>query len=350
MQSPAAVISSNIIGYIKLSLQPGFSLVANQLDDGNANILSEIMPSFPTNGVVAAAISGTNWITSTNIDGFWSPTDFVLSLGGGLRIFNPGDQDLAETLVGEIPEGVLKHFIPAGRSIRSSFIPRDGRITSDLDFPLVAGVKLFTIETNGIETLLAACDGIVWSPAEPNLRVAEAVIVDSPSEFIWEQEFTELRLHPLVTQQTPQHLIVHDGEPFTLSVAVATTERVRYRWQLNGDGIPAATESTYTVAAASQADAGRYWAIASIGGSYTWSELVTVEVVAAEVPALTMSSGTDGQLTLRATASPGGLLTVESTTDLRSWSTYASVTNTSGTVTLSIPASETHQMFRVTRN
>jgi hypothetical protein len=350
LQIRGAVSSSNVVGYIKLVVPPGYSLISNQLDDGRVNSISEII-SPPFDGFAAADLDGTNWITSTFSSPTWSVPDLVFAPGGGARLFNPGTQEVSLTFVGGLPAGTLKNFIPAGRSIRSSLFPDAGGITSLLRFPLVAGVKLSTINTNGDETLLASCDGSTWSPKEPFIYVAQAVIVDSPRDFIWQGNYSGSPTNnSIIISQSPQKVLVHEGESFSLSVRASANLPLRYQWQRNGDGIRSANAPDYNVASAATSDTGQYWGVVSTSNSRAWTDLASVEVVPAGIPILNIKPGSDGQLTLRATASPGGTFSFEASQDLLSWSTFAAQTNATGIVEISIPAAEAHQMFRAVRN
>ncbi len=66
----------------------------------------------------------------------------------------------------------------------------------------------------------------------------------------------ESDLLPIVTQH-PQNQSVDEGSPASFTVEAEGTT-ISYRWQKNGNYIPGATESTYTIDAAELSDAGTY--------------------------------------------------------------------------------------------
>lgn len=86
----------------------------------------------------------------------------------------------------------------------------------------------------------------------------------------------ESDIRPIFTQH-PQSLDVDEGAPAAFSVA-AEGAGLSYRWQKNGQYIPNAEQSTYTIAAAAPADAGVYRAEAVSPCGNTFSNTATLSV------------------------------------------------------------------------
>jgi hypothetical protein len=137
LAASAQVYSVNSVGYINVTLPPGFSMVGNQLIS-TANKVSDILPAPPLGTqVLSWNGSGFNVIEYADI-GFgpgWSG-DLALDVGSGVFIKNPTASDMTITFVGEVPQGADSNTtIPAGFSIRSSTVPQAGNVIQDFGFP-----------------------------------------------------------------------------------------------------------------------------------------------------------------------------------------------------------------------
>lgn len=65
-------------------------------------------------------------------------------------------------------------------------------------------------------------------------------------------------VEPIVVQQQPESEVVDIDEPVVLRVVATGHPAPRYQWRLNGDIIPGATDSTYTISAAQASSGGKY--------------------------------------------------------------------------------------------
>jgi len=147
ISSEAQVYSANIVGYVNVVL-PGngqYTLVANPLDDGNGNYLSNII-SAPLPGGVANTF-GQSKITTFGIpnpgvpnaisklaSGLWNISP-QLPPGNGFYVQNgqPGKNapDLTNTFVGNVliaPGAHVTNQIPTGFSLQGSSIPLGGNV------------------------------------------------------------------------------------------------------------------------------------------------------------------------------------------------------------------------------
>jgi len=140
--SMAQVFSENSVGYYVKSLPAGFSLVANQLNNGDNN-LNTVLPFddsfigaqiikwdnanstfFPSDDFFGSVFGG--WV-----DANFAPTTTTLDPGEGAFINMPFAADV--TFVGEVPQGDLNVAIPANFSIISQPTPQSLGVGSTPD-------------------------------------------------------------------------------------------------------------------------------------------------------------------------------------------------------------------------
>jgi hypothetical protein len=195
----AQVYSVNAVGYVNVSLAPGFNLVANQFT-ASSYAVSNILVSAPLGATVFVFVNN-NYQTSI-LDEFgsgWSNPMLQLPLGGGFFIQNPGGATTL-TMVGEVPQGTLTTSIPAGYSIRSSQVPQMGTVA---DLGLVAGggdvIFRFSATTQNYSQFVNDEFGSGWSsptgspvdPVEgPTVNVGEAFWYNAVAPLSWARTFT----------------------------------------------------------------------------------------------------------------------------------------------------------------
>jgi hypothetical protein len=199
------VFSVNAVGYVNTTLKKGFNLIANPLNAGADNTIGTLFKSLPF-GTQVYRFNGTGFDIATydDIEGkYTSATASMLTAqilpGEGLFVKNNSAGDQTVTFVGEVPQGNLSNPIPKGLSIRSSQVPQDGKITSDLGFPAKPGdqVSKFDATTQkfvGPFTFddLAGANG-AWTLAgnvnEPSVGVGESVFVRAVNAGTWTRTF-----------------------------------------------------------------------------------------------------------------------------------------------------------------
>ena len=141
--SMAQVYSVNAVGYINLTMRPGFNMVANQLNRTPNNSLNNVITGVPvesqvlkfdnaSNNYIVELFDGTGWIKPE--DG--SPGVLTANPGSGLFFFNPNTDNLTVTLVGEVPQGTgLTVPLPPNFSLISSIVPQAIALTAANGFP-----------------------------------------------------------------------------------------------------------------------------------------------------------------------------------------------------------------------
>jgi hypothetical protein len=202
-----SVFSVNVVGYINLTILPGYNLVANQLDNtangGNGiNLVltngtipdSTFMQTFNT-GIAdfdqaQTFFNGLGWV-----DGSFNPSTNTVGPGQGFFINNPGST-FTLTLVGTVLQGTNTVTVHPGYN----FISDPAPVLSDLQtngFPALADSSTFQIFTNGdYSQALSYFNGLGWvdgsfNSVDPLANVGQGfVIFNSGSLTPWARAFT----------------------------------------------------------------------------------------------------------------------------------------------------------------
>jgi hypothetical protein len=128
--SMAQVYSQNIVGYINLSMAPGFNLVANQLNASPNNSLNSVLPAaalesqvlkFANNNYSSDISDGAEWLDANTGD----PSTTTVGPGEGFFFFNPGAAAVPVTLVGEVKLGSSTVTFAPGFTLASSVVPQE---------------------------------------------------------------------------------------------------------------------------------------------------------------------------------------------------------------------------------
>src|SRR6185436_15010143 len=115
-----SVFSANAVGYITLTVPPGFSMIANQLN-GTATTVPQLITGVPTGTQVFKFDTGTQSYVGALYAGAgpgWQPSAaanaMTLLPGEGIFIKNSTASSFTLTFVGSVPAGTLQNVIPAG--------------------------------------------------------------------------------------------------------------------------------------------------------------------------------------------------------------------------------------------
>lgn len=172
----------NAVGYTTLSIEPGFQLIAHPLR-AKDNTVPHLFPNPPEGMEVCKLVNGI-FTTNTFSSGDWSNPDETLEPGEGAMVFNPGPETNLVTFVGEIMQGELTNTIPAGLSLKSSLIPKQGGITSGLGLKLAAFDNVYQWRSNRFEVFTFLPDGN-WFPTEPKISAGEAFFIRADHQTNW---------------------------------------------------------------------------------------------------------------------------------------------------------------------
>ena len=190
----AQVYSQNAVGYINVSCGPGFSMIANQLVSASST-LTALIPN-PPPGTAIYKYNGTAFGISTfdEFDLVWTPNaNETLDFGGGAFIRNPTASPFTITFVGDVQQGApILNPIPNGFSIRSSKVPQAGLVTTDLQFPPVAGDAIYKWNSVGQSFQIFTFDefDLVWTPTQPSISVGESFFVLKQGAGSWNRTFS----------------------------------------------------------------------------------------------------------------------------------------------------------------
>lgn len=187
----AQVYSQNAVGYINITIKPGFNLVGNQLIQPSTAI-SALLPAPPAQTVFYSFSGGFSSVVFDPDLGGWDPDPTLpMPYGGGGFIFNPTASPFTMTLVGDVGQGSLANAVPVGLSIKSSKVPQAGGISAVLGFP---GAQLDVVNQfsnpGGYSQYTFDNDLGGWDPAEPVLKVGEAVFIQSVAGHAWTRVFS----------------------------------------------------------------------------------------------------------------------------------------------------------------
>jgi hypothetical protein len=185
----AQVYSVNAVGYINLEVPAGLSMIANQLDNMDGNLVADLMPADAPEGTIVYKFAGTFSINTFEF-GEWSDLAMTLAPGEGAFILNPTDTPYTVTFVGEVPQGALATDLPSGLAIVSSQVPQAGHLQTDLEYPAEEGDIVYRFRREGADgyTIYTFEFG-EWSAA-PNIEVGEGFWVQKAAAGTWSRDFS----------------------------------------------------------------------------------------------------------------------------------------------------------------
>jgi hypothetical protein len=165
----AQVYSQNVVGYVNLTMAPGYNLVANQLNASSSNNVNEVIKNVPVESLVLtfannnyspAIFDGASWIHPETGD----PSTTTLSPGKGFFFFNPGASPLTVTLVGEVQQGASAVPLVPGYNLVSAVVPHQVALTAANNFPQTVEALYLTFANNAYTTYIN--DGAGWIDPE----------------------------------------------------------------------------------------------------------------------------------------------------------------------------------------
>jgi len=112
---------------------------------------------------------------------------FAEAPGEGAIFFNPTSDFKNINFIGEVTRGNLLLPIAAGFSIRSSQIPKPGRLHSDLGFPISEGDVIHLFDRDRQNYVIYQYDKKKWSSNPPVVNVGEAFWIGKTAPGDWVQ-------------------------------------------------------------------------------------------------------------------------------------------------------------------
>jgi hypothetical protein len=192
--SKAQVYSVNAVGYVNTSLLSGYNLVSNPLDNKatDGNKIKNLFASLPAGAQIFKFDSTTSKYDLASVDEFTGEITGPageLNLMPGEGVFVRVSAPATVTFVGEVPAGTLSNPIPKGFSIRSSQVPQQGKIGTDLKYPVEDGDQVNVWDEATQKYTNYGFEFGSWSPSEPTVDVGEAVFLNSPTAKAWPRTF-----------------------------------------------------------------------------------------------------------------------------------------------------------------
>lgn len=205
--SSAQVYSVNTVGYINLTLTPGYNLICNQLTNGN-NSINVAFTNGVVDGMTIAAWAGTGFGDPDQYyDGFgWfapdgvTPSTRILVPGMGYLVNNPlASANVTITLLGDVPQGSSTTTIANGYGFYGSVVPVVSGLSTN-GFPSVDGMTYSTfsgVPAPHYSDPFQYYAGFGWympdgvTPTDPAPAVGQGFVIFNPlAAAPWTRTFT----------------------------------------------------------------------------------------------------------------------------------------------------------------
>ncbi len=185
------VYSVNAVGFVNVTLPPGFSLVANPLEGATNTVVALFPNTLPNNSQVFKfnPVSG-SFASSTFFFGTWSDPAMTLVPGEGFFFRNPSGTAITNTFVGNVKQGTLATPLSAGFNLVSSQVPQAGLVTTDLGAPV--GNNETVYQFNNLSGSYASSTLFfgTWSGGEPTIGVGEGFFLKKNGSASWSRTFS----------------------------------------------------------------------------------------------------------------------------------------------------------------
>lgn len=170
------VYSLNIVGYVNAVISSNYTLVANPLNDGNGNSMTNLIPAAALpNGSKVLLWTGSGYTTIAKKAGAW-PSSPTIAPGTGYFVYNNTNIVLTNTYVGNVPgnvPGSLTNSLAAGYKLVGTPYPIGGNIqgtgSNSINLPsaLPNGSKVLVWTGSGYTTLAKKAGA--WPSATVNV-------------------------------------------------------------------------------------------------------------------------------------------------------------------------------------
>ena len=179
-----AVQSRNVLGYVSVTLPPGFSMIANPLE-GPASRVADLFREWPDGTSLNKYDTHLFGLDKNEVkDGRWSDGSENLLPGEGAIFFNPTQDYKSHSFVGEVLQGNLSMPIPQGFSIRSSLVPQPG-VLDELLFPIADGDVIHLFDRDRQKYVLYPYVDGKWSAEAPVVSAGESFWVAKAKPGNW---------------------------------------------------------------------------------------------------------------------------------------------------------------------
>jgi hypothetical protein len=210
-QTSTNVYSLNAVGYINVTIPPGFSILTDQLIASGGNALTNLIPdsdgSFDFVSIYTWTGTSFNTDTATlgsnpgTSDNWQSGGTIALNPGIGAWIQNPNTTNLTVTFVGTVPQGTNTVALSTGFNLVSSPVPQSGFVSTDLGLTNLNNFDTVYVYTPGTGPTAGFFSGTFfpgsgsgyqsgWSPSEPTVNVGQGFWYQATAPVSWTRVFS----------------------------------------------------------------------------------------------------------------------------------------------------------------
>jgi len=178
-------------GAIKLLTTTNFELVANPLDNGEGNLVTDIFQESPV-GTIVYKWNGLDYdqLICFGKHQWVGDTDMTLVPGEGVfleKSFNVNRIKLH--IRGDVLQGTLVNPVAEGLGIYSAMVPQRGGITSVHNYQPTEGDLVFQFVNGNYAEPSVWVDELGWYPSEPVIDIGEAFWIWTSVAKSWVREF-----------------------------------------------------------------------------------------------------------------------------------------------------------------
>jgi len=179
--------SPNTVGFYSKSIPAGMNYVGNQIKEADTT-LEALFPSPSGYATSYKPVGNTFEIGSFDTEVGWDPPGLTLKFGEA-TYFENNSTSFVNYFVGELMGGVYSVSIPGGQNAYvTPYLPKAGGLQTVLEFTPTADDTVYI--TRGGTTYISAYDSeIGWDPAEPQVQVGDAMIIQTSTTKTWTQHF-----------------------------------------------------------------------------------------------------------------------------------------------------------------
>jgi hypothetical protein len=166
------VYSLNVVGYYNMPVGANqLVLIANQLNTTN-NSIGSLIPTGPPDAVLYKFAGGYTGYQFDDVDLVWYP-NALATMNPGEAVFYKSPVATTLTFVGEVLQGSLVNPLPTSTLVlRSSIVPQQGLITTDLGVPAEPDDVMYTFAGGYTGYQFDDVD-LVWYPTQPTISVGQ---------------------------------------------------------------------------------------------------------------------------------------------------------------------------------
>jgi hypothetical protein len=192
------VYSLNVVGYINITVGAGYTLCANQLNNGT-NGIDQVLANPPTGAAVLTFVNN-DYNQDVADSGHWldntSGNASTTTLGPGKGFFYNAPTAATLTLVGEVPQGQTSIPLPSGYAMIGTYTPQALELSATNGFPMVAGTYYLKFDTTIHDYVQDVIDSGHWIDNTTGDTVAvipaigQGYFINSPAATAWNYSFT----------------------------------------------------------------------------------------------------------------------------------------------------------------